>query len=237
MRLPLLPFFGMAIFTSLTEATGCSKCLNQNEDNIRLGCFDKCKEAFNPSSTEYQVCRDQCTEFVFQDHCCTSSCSSNADVCLNDYFHRVGLTKRESTDEEDFHRSQLEAIRENPALLDKRALLAGDAPYHLVRSTEHLRSLNHPDFRETIVYDVSEAGSLGTLDRRVDHGKVCCLAAKTVLNSGALAVGPALQKDEWSEEEYAGLVLVGFGIAGAYTCNLVYNVQCVFFNARPAPGQ
>lgn len=158
-------------------------------------------------------------------------------MCLNDYFHRVGLSKRDSSDEEAFHRSQLDAIRENPGLLDKRALLASDAPYYLIRSTEDLRSLNHQDFKETVVYDVSEAGGLGTLDRRVDHGKVCCLAAKTVLHTGSLQVGPALQNDHWNEEEYAGLVLVSFGIAGAWTCNFVYNVQCVFFNARPAPGQ
>ncbi|KAJ5301423.1 hypothetical protein N7508_006286 [Penicillium antarcticum] len=235
MRLQLSYFVTVAILASLVNATGCSKCLNQNEDNVRLGCFNKCKDAFNPSSTEYEVCRDQCTEFVFNDHCCTSSCSSTSDVCLNDYFHRVGLTKRDSSDEEAFYVSQLDAIRENPSLLDKRALLAGDAPYHLIRSTEQLRDLKHPDFNETVLYDVSEEGGLGTLDRRVEHGKVCCLAAKTVLNAGALQVAPALQKDEWNEEEYAGLVLVSFGIAGAWTCNYVYNVQCVFFNANPVP--
>ncbi|RHZ49494.1 uncharacterized protein CDV56_103447 [Aspergillus thermomutatus] len=235
MRLQLFSFITVAIFASIVSATGCSKCLNQNEDNIRLGCFNKCKEAFNPSSTEYQVCRDQCTEFVFQDHCCTSSCSSKADVCLNDYFHGVGLTKRDSMDEEAYYRSQLDAIRENPDLLDKRALLVGAAPYHLIRSTEDLHSLNHPDFNETIVYDVSADDGPGTLDRRVDRGKVCCTAARTVLKTGVVEVGPALASDEWTEEQYAGLVLVGFGIAGAWTCNRVYNVQCLFFNARPAP--
>ncbi|KAJ5757552.1 uncharacterized protein N7511_006246 [Penicillium nucicola] len=235
MRLQLSYIVSVAILATFVNATGCNKCLNQNEDDIRLGCFNKCKDAFNPSSGEYQVCRDQCTEIVFNDHCCTSSCSSKSDVCLNDYFHRIGLTKRDSSDEETLHRSQLDAIRENPSLLDKRALLAGDAPYHLIRNTEQLRSLNHPDFNETIVHDVSEDGGLGTLDRRVDHGKVCCLAAKAVLNAGAIQVGPALHKDQWSEEEYAGLVLVTFGIAGAWSCNYWYNVQCIFFNANAAP--
>lgn len=121
-------------------------------------------------------------------------------MCLNNYFYRVGLTKRDLSDEEAFHRSQLDAIRENPSLLDKRALLTGDAPYYLIRSTENLRSLNYQDFKETVVYDVSEEGGLGTLDPRIDHGKVCCLAAKTVVNAGALQVAPALQKDEWNEE-------------------------------------
>ncbi|EAW10835.1 uncharacterized protein ACLA_053090 [Aspergillus clavatus NRRL 1] len=231
MRFLLLSLVG--IFASLANATGCNKCLNQNEDRLRLGCFDKCKEAFSPSSSEWRACRDQCDEFVFHDHCCTSSCSTKPNVCLNDYFHRVGLHKRESSDTETF-RSWLESIRENPDHLDKRALLAGDAPYHFIRSTEDLRSLNHPDFHETVVYDVSDHEE-HTLERRVDHGKVCCLAAKTVLNAGALQVAPALQKDEWNEEEYAGLVLVSFGVAGAWACNYAYNVQCIFFNGRPAP--
>lgn len=123
-------------------------------------------------------------------------------------------------------------------MLDERALLAGDAPYHLIRSTEELQSLNHPRLNGTVVHDVSEIDRTGTLDRRVDHGKVCCLAARTVLNAGALQVAPALQKQEpWNEDEYAGLVLVSFGVAGAYACNIVYNVQCVFFNARPAPDE
>jgi hypothetical protein len=66
---------------------------------MRLGCFNKCKEGFNQSSTECQVCRGECTEFGFQDHW-TSSCSSKSEVCLENYFRRVGLIKRDFMDEE-----------------------------------------------------------------------------------------------------------------------------------------
>ncbi|KAJ5175394.1 uncharacterized protein N7482_001271 [Penicillium canariense] len=217
MLLQLLSFPFLHLLSRQLVATS----VYRNEGNIRLGCFDECKDGFNPSSTEYQVCRDQCTKFDVQDHCCTSSCSSISNVCLNDYFHRVGLIKHGSSEEEAFHRSQLDVIRENPGPLDKRAFLAGDAPYHLIRITETLLSLNPQDFKETFVDDVSEEGGLGTLDRRVDNGKAL--------------QEPALQNDEWNDEGYAGLVLVSFGIAGAWTCNLVYNVQCVFFKARTAP--
>ncbi|GFF39860.1 hypothetical protein IFM58399_05726 [Aspergillus lentulus] len=235
MRLQLFSFIYVAIFASIVSATGCSKCLNQNEDNIRLGCFNKCKEAFNPSSSEYHACRDQCTEFVFQDHCCTSSCSSKSNVCLNDYFHRVGLTKRDSTDEEAYYRSQLDAIRENPDLLDKRALLVGDAPYHLIRSTKDLHSLNHPDFSETVVYDVFEHNIVGALGRRIDQGQTCCWVAGAVLQRGITEIGAGWTSNDWTDEQRQGLVLVSFGVAAAYACNLVYNVQCLLFNARPAP--
>ncbi|KAH1807832.1 hypothetical protein KXW04_008017 [Aspergillus fumigatus] len=234
MRLPLFSFIYVAIFASIVSATGCSKCLNQNADNIRLGCFNKCGEAFNPSSSEYHACRDQCTEFVFQDHCCTSSCSSTSKVCLNDYFHRVGLTKRDSVDEEAHYLAQLDAIRANPDLLDKRALLVGDAPYHLIRSTEDLRSLNHPDFTNTIVYDVFGHTGAGALDRRIDYGKTCCLAAGAVLQKGMAEIGLGWTSNEWTDDQRQGLVLVSFGVAAAYACNLVYNVQCLMFNARPA---
>ncbi|XBQ92081.1 hypothetical protein V6000_007602 [Aspergillus fumigatus] len=207
MRLPLFSFIYVAIFASIVSATGCSKCLNQNADNIRLGCFNKCGEAFNPSSSEYHACRDQCTEFVFQDHCCTSSCSSKSKVCLNDYFHRVGLTKRDSVDEEAHYLAQLDAIRANPDLLDKRALLVGDAPYHLIRSTEDLRSLNHPDFTNTIVYDVFGHTGAGALDRRIDYGKTCCLAAGAVLQKGMAEIGLGWTSNEWTDDQRQGLVL------------------------------
>jgi hypothetical protein len=147
----------------------------------------------------------------------------------------VGLTKRDSMNEEAYYRSQLDAIRENPDLLDKRALLVGDAPYHLIRSTEDLHSLNHPDFTETIVFDVFEHTGAGTLDRRIDQGQTCCWAAGAVLQKGIAEVGLGWTSNDWTDEQRQGLVLVSFGVAAAYACNLVYNVQCLLFNARPAP--
>ncbi|KAF2229411.1 hypothetical protein EV356DRAFT_571148 [Viridothelium virens] len=74
--------------TLATQSTiGCKNCLDDSKDDIRYGCFQNCHIAFNPSSSEYQACRDGCTEFVFEEHCCTSeSCSSDANTCMATFF-------------------------------------------------------------------------------------------------------------------------------------------------------
>lgn len=87
-RTPILALvLGFSLSSVATDANiGCSKCLGANRDTVRLGCYNNCKDAFNAVSHEYGVCRDICSKFVFDHSCCSGSCPSDANTCMNNFW-------------------------------------------------------------------------------------------------------------------------------------------------------
>ncbi|RDL41737.1 uncharacterized protein BP5553_01716 [Venustampulla echinocandica] len=87
----------LAMAPSWIDAIGCTNCLGQNVDKIRLGCFTGCSDAFTVGTNELLACRQSCTDFVFNRKCCSSTCSNSAKTCLAN----IGLAKRDFSGDED----------------------------------------------------------------------------------------------------------------------------------------
>ncbi|KAI6090686.1 hypothetical protein F4821DRAFT_228832 [Hypoxylon rubiginosum] len=68
---------------STNQNLGCNNCLGVSADRINYGCRQDCSSAFNSASSEYEVCYDTCQHFAFTKHCCTGSCSGDANTCMN----------------------------------------------------------------------------------------------------------------------------------------------------------
>ncbi|KAI1858761.1 uncharacterized protein JN550_012511 [Neoarthrinium moseri] len=73
---------------------GCSKCLGASKDAVRYGCYQNCGKAFSSASHEFGVCRDYCSKFVFDHSCCSGSCPSDANTCMNNFYPPDDPTKK-----------------------------------------------------------------------------------------------------------------------------------------------
>ncbi|KAI0136924.1 hypothetical protein BJ170DRAFT_677786 [Xylariales sp. AK1849] len=189
----------LVITTSATNQNlGCSKCLGDSKDNVRLGCYQMCSQAFNPSSSEYEKCRFACSDFVFDKNCCTGACSSNANKCMNTFFP--------------------------PSIFSKR-----DLPSMRGHSRDFVPSTP----RDLVNRNASDATDL--IEARLDYGKSCCDAANIILASSTTKIIPLIQAQRWDENTAAGLMLIGFGLAAAKACNMVFGATCLFQVGNEGP--
>jgi hypothetical protein len=79
----LLTIFSTILFSHVMGlGFGCSGCLNQSLDLVREGCYSKCGSAFTSASSEYQACRIGCNDFIFNQKCCQTTCTSDINSCL-----------------------------------------------------------------------------------------------------------------------------------------------------------
>ncbi|KAI9892539.1 MAG: hypothetical protein M1814_001228 [Vezdaea aestivalis] len=238
----------LALIVPLTVATGCKDCLKANVDRIRLGCFEKCSLAFNAASSEYSSCYSECNNLVFNDHCCTGSCSANAGTCLRPFFANPmpTLEKRGDPDAID----ELARIQADPKRLNMRALIARDWPYHLIRTTADLRALHPRLFRDTRVYFPSSSETCARniwdtpepkdIEIRADPGQVCCKAAQAIIGAGVVSLGkiiPPLGDGTGlsDEDKQASLILIMFGTASSFACSRLYKINCIFDGRLPTP--
>ncbi|KAI1397108.1 hypothetical protein F4819DRAFT_499732 [Hypoxylon fuscum] len=75
----------VACAASTSPNLGCKNCLGLSADLINHDCSQKCNEAFNPSSSENEKCYELCHHFAFERHCCSGTCSSDANTCMNQF--------------------------------------------------------------------------------------------------------------------------------------------------------
>ncbi|KAL7622873.1 hypothetical protein AAE478_006552 [Parahypoxylon ruwenzoriense] len=74
-----------ALTTGTNQNLGCKNCLNKSPDRVTYGCRQNCDHAFNPSSSEHEVCFEACHHFAFERNCCSGACSGDANTCMNQF--------------------------------------------------------------------------------------------------------------------------------------------------------
>ncbi|KAI4858920.1 hypothetical protein F4820DRAFT_441286 [Hypoxylon rubiginosum] len=78
---------------STNQNLGCNNCLSQSADRINYGCRQNCDGAFNSASSEYETCYETCHHFAFEKHCCSGSCSGDANACMNRFLPPAKSTR------------------------------------------------------------------------------------------------------------------------------------------------
>ncbi|KAK8063659.1 hypothetical protein PG996_008311 [Apiospora saccharicola] len=202
----------LAAVSATNPNLGCKDCLGYSPDQIKYQCLQLCSKAFPAASSELQTCDQYCGDFVVDHKCCSGTCSSNANTCMNTFFPPAEVLTKTST-------MAFEAGgRIHPRDL---AVIAPSSP-----TTSSPRSVSVP-MRQDGVF---------LLHPRVDYGEACCKAANVVLTSAAKPVLGLINGQQWDEDAASGVILVGFGLASAFACSRIFHVNCVF-EAAGVAGQ
>ena len=195
------------LFLPFTTALGCPNCLGYDKGALVSSCHKACGDpaiGFKKKN-EIEVCREYCDKMVKEKSCCTSTCSANRYTCTRPASLSARDTLSDTTAIEE-----LEEIKKDPSKLNMVKLIARDPPYHMLRTTRELRSLN-PHFLGTWHLEASTEG--GFVER--DGATKCCKMAKTMAQ-GSKAMVPHMFGSE--DDFFAMVSVMCIAMAAASTC-------------------
>lgn len=205
----------VALIPAVT-ALGCANCLNYDKGLITSICHKACadpKIGFRKPN-EVTNCQQYCDHFVNDQKCCnTVTCAADPFTCT----HPQRLSSRDTESDKAALR-ELESIERDPSLLDLSRLVSRDPPYHMIRSTEDLRSLNP---RALAHWQMEGSQTTGLQTR--SNAEVCCLIAKGMV-WGAQTMLPSAYQSE--DNFHALIILSAIGMGAAWTCGKLYAMPC-----------
>lgn len=197
-------------------AVGCPNCLGFDKSVITSTCSKACADPTIgfPDQDSITNCQQYCSTFANKDGCCnTITCSSDPLTCT----HPQSLTSRDTTSDDEALK-ELERIKRDPSLINFSRLISRDWPYHLIGSTEEIRSLDPHSLA-----DWQMEGSQTHEIRRRTSATICCKVAKGMA-MGAMAMLPVAYQ---SEDDFQALViLTTIGMASAWTCGKLFSMVC-----------
>ncbi|KAK8112932.1 hypothetical protein PG984_013458 [Apiospora sp. TS-2023a] len=95
---PHFPLHGPSGRLSATNPNlGCNDCQGNSPLQVNHQCRQLCDKAYPATSSELQVCNQHCGNFVVDHKCCSVTCSSNANTCMNTPFPPAEVLTKKST--------------------------------------------------------------------------------------------------------------------------------------------
>ena len=163
--------FAQTGFIPAVTAVGCPNCLGYDKGLITGTCQKACADPKIGFTDHDQIisCQTNCNHFVNDQQCCTTvTCSPDKEVCT-----RPDRLSSRSIQPDEAALNEIEGIKKDPSLLDFSRLAARDSPYHIIRSTKDLRSLDPISLGHWQV----ESPETDGLQAR-SNADVCCLVAR-----------------------------------------------------------
>lgn len=108
------------------------------------------------------------------------------------------------------------------------ALAVREPPHDAIQTIAQLRALDPRGLRGAWLED----NAAGLVEKRVDPGKTCCLAAKAMLGAATATLPSAMALNDMSNEQaVAAMMVLAFGGAAAFACRRGDGITCIFDGA------